>query len=142
MASVITKVDKKFKRTSETGTAIFVSPCSRLPKQESPYFVMDGGTPLNWHCVSSYDHVIPSLPGCYAIYKYNLETSEKELVYIGTAINLKNRLNKHEIKKCLNALLSYPWCTYIKCRVMFNNDYRRRIEIKFIKRLNPKGNYV
>jgi predicted GIY-YIG superfamily endonuclease len=145
MANVDTNNSKVNERIPSVEPAVFMPPGSRLPKQEPPYSVMAGGSyiyPKNWHSVTDYSHIIPSYPGCYAIYKFNIKTLKSQLIYIGTAQNLKLRLAKHEIRKCLNALLEYPEITLIKCRIMLNDDYRKRTEIRLITKLKPKGNYV
>lgn len=110
-----------------------------------------------WFCVTDYCHVPPDKPGFYAIYLQNLETNQSELVYIGTAKNLKRRLYGHEVVRMLNCLYEYPIHVNIKCRVFEPNLLSRRtlgwhnkqdqadnerllIEANLIKRLQPKLN--
>lgn len=72
----------------------------------------------NWHCVTDYCHIIPDDPGCYAIYIFNYETKIQELIYIGTARNLKIRLAKHEVRKVLHALIFSSLLPMIKCKII------------------------
>ena len=110
-----------------------------------------------WFCITDYCHVPPDKPGFYAIYLQNLQTNNSELVYIGTAKNLKRRLNNHEVVRLLNRMYEYPIHVNIKCRVFEPNISSRRtlgwynkqdqadnerllIEARLIKRLQPRLN--
>jgi excinuclease UvrABC nuclease subunit len=95
-----------------------------------------------WFCITDFNKVVLDKSGCYAIYKCNLETHKKELLYIGTSQNLKTRLNrnKHEIIRTLTALLDFPEMPYIKCRYINNFKQRLLLEKKLIEKLNPKAN--
>lgn len=93
----------------------------------------------NWLCVTTYDRATPSEPGCYAIYKFHYLTNEKHLLYIGTAQNIKKRLERHELKRLLYALLEPEWLVYIKCKVMLDRQYRIKTEKKFNKKIATKS---
>ena len=93
-----------------------------------------------WYCVSDYTKIEPKAPGCYAIYIFDVEQISQELVYIGTANNLRSRLEHHPIKQLLYDLLEYPNVVYVKCKVMPDEDKRKNIESYLIKRLRPKYN--
>lgn len=96
---------------------------------------------MKWHCVTSYDHIVPNLPGCYAIYKYDLISHRSHLIYIGTAQNLEIRLKKHEVVRTLRALLNYPMVPMIKCKIFLTKEVRLKTEKWMIKRLKPIANY-
>lgn len=98
--------------------------------------------PKNWHCVSDFVHIKPELPGCYAIYIFNIETKKQRLIYIGTAENLYRRLKKHEILKVLNTLIELPELPMIKCKIITNTEKRFYTEKWLIERLKPKANYL
>ena len=99
----------------------------------------------------------PNEPGFYAIYLQNFETSKSELVYIGTAKDLKKRIESHEIIRILGLLYEYPIHINVKCKIFKSKLPHRRsngwhnknsqldnerhlIEAGLIKRLQPKLN--
>ena len=82
----------------------------------------------------------PEEPGNYAIYIVrNYLPLKTELVYIGTASNLKNRLYRHEIKRVLLSL-DYPLLS--KCKIIRDKEKRMKNESDLIKRLSPRINMV
>ena len=110
-----------------------------------------------WFCVTDFCHVIPKVAGFYAIYLLNLQTHNKELVYLGTASNLETRLKSHEVIRILRCLYEYPIHVDIKCKIFISklphrrtigwfdkydqtNNERKIIEAKLINRLQPKLN--
>ena len=93
-----------------------------------------------WFCVTDFTNAEPEKPGCYAIYTFNVLTSEKKLIYIGTAVNLYQRLKRHEVKRVLFALIDYPEFVYIKCRIEENTSLRKKLEVNLINKLKPKAN--
>jgi len=94
-----------------------------------------------WFCVSDFNLVEPDEPGCYAIYILNIKTYKKRLIYIGMAQNLRTRLARHEVKKVLRALIELPELTYVKCKIIRDNNKRKYTEKWLINRLNPPANY-
>ena len=88
----------------------------------------------------------PKESGNYAIYitKIGLNGREclDELLYIGTACNLKNRLVTHEIRKALYGLLDFTEYTgiCIKCCLVKNTKERKIREKNLIYRLKPRIN--
>jgi excinuclease UvrABC nuclease subunit len=95
-----------------------------------------------WYVANDFSHFIPNSPGCYAIYKINIETKQEVLMYIGTAQNLYIRLKKHAVLLVLRALLSLPELVKIKCKVIENPTIRFTTEDRLIKRLRPPVNYA
>jgi excinuclease UvrABC nuclease subunit len=92
-----------------------------------------------WFIGNDYSKIIPKQPGCYAIYTYDyFNTKEKNLVYVGTASNLKARLIKHEIIRSLRSLSNN--FVVIKCKIIRNDGERLETEKKLIGRLQPKAN--
>ena len=79
-----------------------------------------------WFCVTDFCHVPPNEPGFYAIYLQNLETFKSELVYIGTAKDLKKRIESHEIIRILGLLYEYPIHINVKCKVFKSKLPHRR----------------
>jgi len=100
----------------------------------------------NWFETNTYDNVPypipPNLPGCYAIYKLNYDTREKELLYVGTAENLDRRLSKHEILRVLIPILAFPEMTRVKIKIIANKNMRLQLEKDLIKKLNPIYNKI
>jgi excinuclease UvrABC nuclease subunit len=94
-----------------------------------------------WHCVTDYTHIISQEPGCYAIYRFNLDTQKKQIIYIGTAKNLDKRLSKHPVVRVLRALIDFPDVVMIKCKTYLNKTQRILMEDKLINRIKPKANY-
>jgi hypothetical protein len=110
-----------------------------------------------WFCVTDFTNVEPNLPGFYAIYKLNVKTGVKKLLYIGTAMNLAKRLSSHEIKRTLYGILEYPEFVMVKCKIFESSlpnrrslswyskdsqlqNERMRIESSLIRRLKPPLN--
>ena len=110
-----------------------------------------------WFYVSDFTRVEPEAPGFYAIYKMNLLTGNRNLLYIGTAVNVSKRLSNHEIKRTLYGLLEYPDVVMIKCKIFKSklpnrrtlswydkksqlHNERRKHEADLIKRLRPPLN--
>ena len=93
-----------------------------------------------WHCVTSYDHITPKESGCYAIYKYNLDTKKSQLLYIGTAQNLYIRLKKHPVVRVLRSLLEGSEIPMVKCKIITDKKLRLKTEQTLIARLRPKVN--
>ena len=85
----------------------------------------------------------PLEPGNYAIYVCNVWEKEKPiLMYIGTAQNLRRRLERHEIRKTLWALVGLSWYNHVivKCCVVDEITERKARERKLIRRLSPPVN--
>lgn len=111
-----------------------------------------------WFTVSIYTYGLPDCAGFYALYKLNIKTQNRKLLYIGTANNLNKRLKGHEIIRALKACLEYPDIISIKCKIFTpskvfvrrcNGYYdlqtlykaeRLRHEAELIKRLSPPIN--
>jgi hypothetical protein len=115
------------------------------------------GYKKGWFCVTDFTYVEPNLPGFYAIYKLNVLTGTKKLLYIGTAINLAKRLSSHEIKRTLYGILEYPEFVMVKCKIFesklpnrrslswYSKDNqlrneRMKIESSLIRKLKPPLN--
>lgn len=89
---------------------------------------------------------LPQKPGNYAIYVINVYGQNKELLYIGTARNLKERLRSHEVLRGIHMLLDVCWLnlpfttTIIKLKVVNDRCLREEQERRLIRRLKPRGN--
>jgi len=94
-----------------------------------------------WFVATDFCHVIPKMPGCYAIYLFDLETKKWELFYIGTSKNLSLRLRKHPVARTLRALSDFPKVVAVKCKIITNETNRLQTEKKLIERLSPRVNY-
>jgi len=87
---------------------------------------------------------LPGESGNYAIYiKENnfLGKDKCVLMYIGTAINIRNRIKKHTIMNVLHKLADAEICWFdrviIKCCTVGSDYERKRREYNLINRLNP-----
>ena len=92
-----------------------------------------------WYNSNDFSHIVPEQPGCYAIYTFDYYlTKTMKLIYIGTAVNLRARLQKHEVTKVLRALTDD--FVVVKCKVIMDKETRLSTEKKLIKKLKPKAN--
>jgi excinuclease UvrABC nuclease subunit len=84
---------------------------------------------------------IPALPGCYVIYL------DDELVYVGSTLNLRNRLAAYELYwHCPEDRFSTKWGEYRKVRikVKIGGKYGEwaMTELRLIRKLKPKFNIL
>ena len=71
-------------------------------------------------------------------------TNKKELIYIGTAVNLKIRLSKHPIILVARAFLNETSYNHIivKCKIVSDTVKRKFLERSLINRIKPKVNFA
>lgn len=94
-----------------------------------------------WYNSTDYSHIQPEAPGCYAIYLFDYYGDKsKQLIYIGTAVNLSRRLKRHEVIRVLRCLTDK--IILVKCKVIINDWERLYTEAMLINRLKPKANMV
>jgi excinuclease UvrABC nuclease subunit len=90
-----------------------------------------------WYCFNTYDKTYKDLietSGVYIFVKFNRFTKEREIVYVGSSINLKQRRKIHKVPSKIERLDpdSFAILFFIEMKRGFY-DY----EIKLINRLKP-----
>jgi len=65
---------------------------------------------------------------------------EREIVYIGSSINLKNRLNSHEVVKVLKAMFTYSHHITIHFKETLHfKEYEKQLIRHFSPRINRQN---
>src|SRR5687768_8049392 len=76
----------------------------------------------------------PHAPGVYVILHFDLKDYSSEILYIGCAKNLANRIRSHEVHRFLHQLYRYLPVYFLECE-----DYRD-VEKYLISKYKPRFN--
>ena len=91
-----------------------------------------------WETPNTYDTNFADPPqesGVYVITRFvSLSDGIREIVYVGSAKNLYQRYQRHEVRRVLQVIYGHTQFWFIKCL-----DYRE-FEKSLIKRFQPKFN--
>jgi len=97
--------------------------------------------PKEWKTPNTYDNNFSDLPNDSGIYcivlptpNYALQKYEYEILYVGSAKNLKVRYNKHEVMRMLTRFYGY-----VQFYFKTESNYRN-VEKSLIKKIQPKYN--
>ena len=83
--------------------------------------------------------VLPEVSGVYVFYSINPDNYKTEILYAGSAVNLRRRISAHEITRVLRSLDRYN--NYVFIRVHFcSTEEMLGLEKKLIKGLRPNIN--
>lgn len=91
-----------------------------------------------WSCANTYDSnykCVGDFPCVYFFVSFNLNTGEKEIVYVGSTTNLVRRYRVHRIP---NLIRNENVASMLFFKEMNNGFYD--FERKLIKKLRPKFN--
>lgn len=105
---------------------------------KDPAFLKEDG----WYCVNDFTYTAPNKSGVYAIFLMNPDDGDLDLMYIGTASVLCNRINhRHEVFKTLYALrfMHKKYVVSYVCEIERESD-RLGYEAHLIRTYNPKVN--
>lgn len=87
----------------------------------------------DWYSPNTYSEKFKQIPESPGVYYFSL--LDGEVLYVGSAKNLKNRYRGHEVKRLLNRLYKYIYFNF-----MVTEDYILT-ERELIKSLKPKFNH-
>lgn len=86
-----------------------------------------------WYSPDTYSENFKPIPDAPGVYYF--DTLDGEVLYVGSAKNLRKRHKGHEVKRLLNRIHRYIYFNFIE-----TTEYRK-VEVDLIKTLRPKYNH-
>ena len=87
----------------------------------------------DWYSPNTYSENFKPIPETSGVYYF--DNLEGEVLYVGSAKNLRTRYKGHEVKRLLNRVFRYVYFHFMETA-----DYKH-VEVSLIKSLRPKYNF-